>query len=203
MLDVQQISYFFPLFILGSYFANQQFRDLRSNVNGSNFLLLPASTFEKLLVILLFSVIMFFIVLTATFYLADILMVYIANTFFETNDPALKSYVVNVFTFNFLMFASDFKLNFIVLFFVVQSVFLLGAVHFKKYSFLKTFITGFVYLILFSLVFFIYRQLPGGERLDRNLKLPGWIAPLFYFVLYTIPPILWIVTYYRLKAKQV
>jgi hypothetical protein len=203
-LDAQNLTYFFTLFALGGFYANQQFRDLGSRAKGSNFLLLPASTFEKLLVSLLYAVLLFFIVVTATFYLADILMVTIANSFSLTDDPALKTYVVNVFDFIVLKFTEGFEFNLLVLFFVVQSVFLLGAVHFKKYSFLKTFITGFVsYLLLFSLAFFIYRQLPGGERPDGDVQLPGWVASAFYFVLYTITPFLWIVTYYRLKAKQV
>jgi hypothetical protein len=39
---------------------------------------------------------------------------------------------------------------------------------------------------------------------DHLVQVPGWIGEVFRFlVMYAVAPFLWIVTYYRLKEKQV
>jgi hypothetical protein len=106
-------------------------------------------------------------------------------------------------------------------FFSVQSVFLLGSVYFEKYSFLKTIICGFVgcFILFCLLLLFNEYILPGGDYPngfltsyvvhveggeDRLVQVPRWIGDVFHFlVMYGVAPFFWIVTYYRLKEKQV
>ena len=48
-----------------------------------------------------------------------------------------------------------------------------------------------------------YRVRVDGVN-DHLVQVPRWIGEVFRFmVMYTIAPFLWIVTYYRLKEKQV
>lgn len=219
--EIQTITYFFGLFGVGCFYASQYFNDLGSRPKGINLLLVPATSFEKLLCSLLYTVLLFFIVFTATYYLVDVLMVGIAKTL----PPSLKAsgmpVVVNVFDIINLPFSEDTTLNFLFFFFSVQTAFLLGSVYFEKFSFIKTVISGFVCgFILFCLVYFFNEQLlPLGDypkgfltsyrvRVDgvndRLVEIPAWIGQVLRFlVTYAIAPFLWIVTYYRLKEKQV
>ena len=44
--DFQQMTFYFGLFVLGTFYASQYYHDLGSKPKGSNFLLVPASTFS-------------------------------------------------------------------------------------------------------------------------------------------------------------
>jgi hypothetical protein len=217
---LQLLTFFFSLFAAGSFYASQYFRDLGSRSRGINFLLVPASAFEKILCSLLYTVVLFFVVFVAAFYVADILMVTIAKSFFATAAPDRERGLLNVFKAVNLPFDTNSTINVLLLFFAVQSAFLLGSVYFEKYSFIKTIISGFVvFFIIFCCIYFMYDMMPEGEyehgflttyRIDTKgendylVKIPGWIGQALYYLLtYGIAPFLWIVTYYRLKEKQV
>lgn len=218
--EAQQITFFLSLFAVGTFYASQYFRDLGSRSKGINFLLVPASSFEKLLCSLLYTVVLFFIVFVAAFYFVDVLMVAIANSL-PANEVNRKPEVINVFKILLLRFNRDSTINFLLFFFSVQSAFLLGSVYFEKYSFIKTIISGFVgCFILFCLMYFFSQELlPDGDypsgfltayRVhvdgvnDHLVQVPRWIGEVFRFlVMYAVAPFLWIVTYYRLKEKQV
>jgi hypothetical protein len=218
---VQQVTFFLSLFGVGTFYASQYFADLGSRAKGINFLLVPASAFEKLLCSLLYTVVVFFVVFTSAFYLVDILMVSIANSLPGAEKLNEKTNVINVFKVILLRFNMDSTINFLLFFFSVQSAFLLGSVYFEKYSFIKTIISGFVAgFILFCMMYFFYEHLlPRGDFYrgfltsylvhvdginDRLVQVPAWIGEVFRFmIMYAIAPFLWIVTYYRLKEKQV
>ena len=215
--EVQMITFYISLFAVGTFYASQYFSDLGSRAKGINFLLVPASAFEKLLCSLLFSVVLFFLVFLTAFYLVDILMVAIANSLKGTP----KTTVLNIFSVIVIPVNLNSTINFLLFFFSVQSAFLLGSVYFEKFSFVKTIISCFVGgFLIFLLVYFLnVKLLPEGDyplgfltsyrvRVDgindRLVQLPGWVGQLLRFlVLYTIAPFFWIVTYLRLKEKQV
>lgn len=215
--EMQMITFFLALFAVGTFYASQYFSDLGSRPKGINFLLVPASAFEKLLCSLLFTVVLFFAVFLAAFYLVDALMVAIANSFTEEQKPA----VLNIFDVVVIPVNVNTTVNFLLFFSAVQAAFLLGSVYFEKFSFIKTIISCFVVgFLVFLLVYFLSTKLlPNGDypmgfltsyRVyvdginDRLVQLPHWIGQVLRFlVLYAIAPFLWIVTYYRLKEKQV
>jgi hypothetical protein len=219
--DVQQITFFLSLFGVGTFYASQYFRDLGSRAKGINFLLVPASAFEKLLCSLLFTVVLFFVVFVTVFYLVDALMVAIANAIPAANGHAGKPAVMNVFKVILIRFNRDSTINFLLFFFSVQSVFLLGSIFFEKYSFIKTIITCFVTgFVLFCLMYFFNEVLlPKGDypsgfltsyrvhvdgMNDHLVQVPRWIGEVLRFgAMYAAAPFFWIVTYYRLKEKQV
>jgi hypothetical protein len=169
----------------------------------------------------MYTVLLFIVVFIVSFYLVDVLMVAIANNFWGGNQPAEKATVINVFKVILLEFNGDTTVNFLFFFFSVQSAFLLGSVYFEKYSFIKTIISGFVTCFtLFCLMYFFNEHLlPKGEYYkgfltsyrihvdginDRLVQVPRWIGEVFrYLAMYAIAPFLWIVTYFRLKEKQV
>jgi hypothetical protein len=205
---------------VGSFYANQYFRDLGSRAKGVNFLLVPASAFEKILCSLLYTVVLFFVVFTCAFYLVDILMVAIAKGFLMTDIPNKEKGLLNVFEASRLPLEGQSTVNVLLIFFAIQSVFLLGSVYFEKYSFIKTIISGFVvFFIVFFFIFFLNDLMPDGEyanglltayriqngdKGDYLVRIPDWLGQILYYLLmYGIAPFLWIVTYVRLKEKQV
>jgi hypothetical protein len=217
---IQMITYFFSLFVVGSFYASQYFRDLGSRSRGINFLLVPASAFEKVLCSLLYTVILFFVVFTALFYLVDVLMVSITRSFVVMDYPKGEGGILNVFESAKLPFDGKSTINILLIFFAIQSVFLLGSVYFSKYSFIKTVISGFVvFFIGFFFFYFLYEMMPNGGysngfltsylingngKDDYLVSIPSWVGKiLYYFLMYGIAPFLYIVSYFRLKEKQV
>lgn len=218
--EIQHVTFFMFLFTIGAFYSSQYFRELGSREKGSNFLLLPASTFEKVLCSLLYSVFLFFAVFTLLFYIADTLMVGVANMLPEEGRPR-KIEVANVFRVNLFSGNSAFTFNLLLFYFSIQAAFLLGSVYFHKYRFVKTIITGFAFgFFIFCLLYFLYVQLlPRGEYFEGGLtnyrvyvdgvndylvSLPKWIGEIMkYMVMYAIAPFFWLVTYFRLKEKQV
>src|SRR4029079_9839666 len=136
---LQMVTYFFTLFTIGSFYASQYFRELGSRSKGINFLLVPASTFEKVLCSLLYAVILFFVVFTAAFYLVNMLGVWVAQNFVsDIPYPAHERGILNVFETAKLHVNPETTVNILWVYFTIQSVFLLGSIYFEKYSFIKT-----------------------------------------------------------------
>jgi hypothetical protein len=217
---MQMGTYFFSLFSVGSFYANQYFRDLGSKARGINFLLVPASAFEKVLCSLLYTVVLFFVVFTSAFYLVDVLMVAIADSVFTVDISNKEKGLVNIFEAASLPFDNESGINILLVFFAIQSAFLLGSVYYAKYSFIKTIISGFVvFFIVFCFVYFLYDMMPQGnytngfltsyridnpDKDDYLVRIPRWLGQaVYYLLMYGIAPFLWIVTYVRLKEKQV
>jgi hypothetical protein len=217
---IQQYTYFFTLFAVGAFYASQFFRDLGSKSRTANFLLVPASAFEKLICGILFAIPFFFIVFTATFYIVDALMVSVANLFHPAYRGENTEMVANVFKSYGIPDGAVYYL--LLIFLVIQSWYLLGSVYFSKYSFVKTAIAQFSgMIILILLISFLndslmppgdYAELNGrfgyriieGDVQDKVVQLPYWISQLLHvIVLYGAPPVFWLVTYLRLKEKEV
>jgi hypothetical protein len=217
---MQFITFLFSLFVIGSFYASQYFRELSSRAKGINFLLVPASAFEKILCSILFNFVLFFVVFVSAFYIADFLMVTVSNSFLDSSSPENKQGLINVFQEAKLPFDGTNTINLLAVFFSIQAFFLLGSVYFEKYSFIKTVISGFlIFLALFFFIFFLFELMPNGgytsgfltsfhiqtgDNQHYLVSIPNWIGKsLFYLLMYGTAPFLWIVTYYRLKEKQV
>ena len=223
---LQEVTFFFSLFAIGSFYASQIFRDLGSRSRGINYLMVPASAMEKLLCSLTFGIVLFFLVFTAAFYLADGLMVLIANTLHPSYNIAgadgtqAKASLINIFYYSEPGPKNNINPYILLTFLVIQSLFILGSVYFEKYSFIKTAISMFVFMLIFFLLVYVFNDFlmpPGGfvkgfssyRVIEANNKevlvqLPGWIGPVLRAILmYALPPFFWIVTYFRLREKQV
>ncbi len=125
--EMQAATYFISLFVVGTFYASHYFRDLGSRARAINFLLVPASTFEKFLCSLLYTVLLFFVVFTAVFYSVDILMLSLFNSFVASTGSAAKATLVNVFKVEFFRFNEGGTIYYMPFFFSIQSVFLLGS----------------------------------------------------------------------------
>ncbi|HEU4472325.1 MAG TPA: hypothetical protein VFR58_14635 [Flavisolibacter sp.] len=203
--EIQLTTFFFSLFAVGTFYASQYFSDLGSREKGSHLLLVPASSFEKLLCSLFFTVIVFPILMIACFYLVDVSMVTIANSFSGGSISKGKSTVANIFEAELIRFNTKQTIYLLLFFFSVQSLFLLGSAYFKKYNFIKTIITGFlVFVACFFLVYVIAEHIVPEEKEDYYfLKIEKWFPTFLQALAYSTAPIAWVATYFVLKAKQV
>jgi hypothetical protein len=131
-------------------------------------------------------------------------MVSIANSISEGTPEFDKTPVVNVFNVPFIKFNDDVAINFFLLFFSVQSLFLFGSVYFKKYNFIKTIISCFVIFLLFFLLFYIIHvKLLTNKPDDYLLTQEKWLPYFLQVMAYSAAPVFWVLTYFQLKAKQV
>jgi hypothetical protein len=221
---LQHITYLFSLFIVGPFYASQFFRQLSSKSKGIDYLMVPASSLEKLLCAIFYGIILFLLVFTVAFYTVDIITVALANLFhpsYSTVDAegvSRHAHVVNIFKVpgNPVNIAYYFFLMFL----AVQSAFLLGSVYFIHYSYIKTVIGLTLACLVIALVGFYFTDLAmplegyfnppatyhvlSGDGKNKLVELPHWIgSTLKILFFYAFPPIFWVTTYFRLKEKEV
>lgn len=222
--DMQVAAYYVGLFLTGCLYASMLFNELGDSPKGISFLLLPASLLEKLLTAILFGVVLYFICYTAIFYFVDFIMVKVSNgvgsNIYEQERLGhfTPQDVANVFVTPANR-GDNFYIFFLIIYFAVQSIFMLGSIYFTKFSYIKTLISGLV--IFLVLVFFQHKIIEsfmphGGffnstvyrvfdhEKGELNVSIPAWIGIVGLFLIkYSFPPLFWIVSYFRLKEKEV
>jgi hypothetical protein len=222
-VQMQAITYYVGLFLTGCLFASVQFNDLSDGPKGISYLLLPASLLEKLLNAFLFCIVLYFICYTAVFYITDFIMVKVSNSYLAEWHAQRKGHFTPEDIVNVFVSPNTPKINLfyylLIIYFSVQSIFLLGSVYFSKYSYIKTLIWGLiVFLVLvfwehkiiesfmphgsFYKPFTLFRVYEDGK--DLMIRIPEWISSILMFLmLYSLAPVLWVVTYFRLKEKEV
>lgn len=193
-------NYAASMMIGGFIMSSLAFTDLGSSLKRSNYLVLPASTFEKFLSMWLLTSVGWVVLYTLTFWVYTLLVNPMASLLFRS------------ITFQPFEPFGEFSITVIQYYFVLQGIFLVAASHFKGYVFAKT---VFV-LVLFALVsgivaYFIMRnsflvdhECNAGrcEILDAIGVHTGWLVvkSLFWWVL---APLCWILTYLGLKETEV
>ena len=222
---LQRITFYFSAIVVGPFYASQFFRELGSKSKGTSYLMVPASSLEKLVSSLIYAIIFFPLALIAAFYIVDVLAVMIANSSHSGYDGVadqqgnvLKAEVVNLFGFERKQERQALYYGTLA-FFGIQSAALLGSIYFSQYSYIKTAI-ALTLLFLFLAWFMEYVMSgilpPGGFHNNitkygvreagqfRLVQLPAWIGDvleigLFYGATLT----LWTVSFFRLKEKEV
>ena len=228
--NMQVMTYFFGLALTGCFYGSILFAELSSGPKAMNYLIFPASHLEKLVCGLLYGVVLFFIAYTLVFYIVDIPMVMLGNSLHKSNYPgevvSQPAEIVNIF---WKPFSDDHPgtnpnphVLFILMYFAVQSAYILGSVYFPKFSFIKTTISLLLVALLLSLYLgkILQPLLPDGghyqsftsfsvfENNDFNkqkiVSLPEWTTDTITFLLkFAFAPIFWVVTYFRFKEKEV
>jgi hypothetical protein len=224
--DLQYLIYLAGLYITGCFYASALFSELGSRPKGIHFLALPASPLEKLVCLLLFGVVLLFVYYTLSFYLLDYPMVKLGNQLayerFQDhhlpNARFLGDKVLHLLQ-DQGEFHEDF-INFFIAYFPVQSAFILGSVYFPNYSFLKTTVALLVFWVVLVLVFvngfnairpeaWQDSGFAGWWQLDdlgqfNRIRLSSWVESAVGIGLkFSIPFILWVITYFRLREKEI
>jgi len=219
--SIQIVGYFLGLFGIGCLYAGQFFSPLGSKAKGAYYLLTPASALEKLLCALLYVVVIFFTAYTAVYYLADIIMIAIANSLHPYYATSPSEVPINIFyEYNWGLGDANLMYFFLLAFFAVQSVFLLGSVYFNQYGIVKTAIVLFVGFLAFAFLegYLLHKMLPNGDhhkglasyltyvnnKPDKVVQLSTLIDEVAFFLAkYAVPPFMWLVTYFRLTEKEI
>jgi magnesium-transporting ATPase (P-type) len=189
------------MFTGGLVFTSLGFKELHSPAKAYQYLTLPATTFEKLLSVWLLTSILHIIVSL----LLILILALLGNLFALAIGVGTQS-------INELLHFGVFKLVWI--YFVVQTVFLLGSCYFRKNNFLKTllalFILGMVLsiyagingVVLFhTLSFNMNDQTTSGTfRHFMQNSFPMIMHIVFY---YLTAPFFLVVSYFVLKERQV
>lgn len=224
IIFIQFATYFWGLYFIGLLYASTLFAGLNAKPQAISYLSVPASHLEKSCSAILFGVIGFFVVYTLLFYIVDIPMVHIYNGLYPAGQKNSHDavFVYNVFTAAGGIPPEREMHLFLLAFFSIQAVFILGSVYFTRYAFIKTIVA----ILLFTLVVVIFmtkvvaQNLPDSWHLNdmigwverdaqsyrpiKQVSLSGWTEALLRFGLIGgVPVFFWCVTYFRLKEKEV
>jgi len=212
-----QIAYYFlGLFLSGCLSANFLFADLRDKSKSINFLLLPASAFEKFFTTILFGVVVYLVGYTMIFYITEPIFVKLCNAMTGSHWTIFNVFRMDEYEDPFF----DNKPGLLYfLYFALHALFVAGSLYFGKYSFFKTMIVLlFLWIILVFLPFpVIAGALPVGrfngaltafEVIDFNgnrlVEMPVWFSLSFkIFSTYLVTIGLWTASYFLLKEKQI
>ncbi|MFC0514925.1 hypothetical protein ACFFGT_11975 [Mucilaginibacter angelicae] len=193
------------MLIAGCIFASTVFADMGDKRKAIPALSLPASTFEKYLVGWLYSYLVFIVVFTAVFYVVLLSLISLKHWPGHNNEV-------------FSIFQDRFSIVFII-FSLLHSISMYGAVVFEKLHFIKI---GFAFFISYALLIicntFFIKSITGlaitpaipfgllnfSERGTYYNIAPGYEQSLWVFAVMAVVVLLfWIATYFRLKEKQV
>jgi len=205
--EFHEIWYGLVLLAGGFYFTSTSFNELNRKEERMNYLAIPASIFEKFSMKLLITTLGYIISVTLIYWLFSKFIDLITLRYFDFQFD-----VFNPFGEHYLLL--------IKLYLVLQSIFILGAATFNRFSFFKTlFALGLIGLIIgtffgisLRLVFadffeslFVPRDdvtvIPSIEF--RNfMEYTAWplLQNLFWYVL---APVLWVIAYFKLKEREV
>ena len=220
-----QVSTFYVgLALTGWLFASLLFGEMAGGPKAMHYLSVPASALEKLLCAVLFATVLFTVCYVAIFYLVDMTMVQVANKVLpgwaaEKNVIYQEQAVVNVFRAPVNEDGNYYYWLFIA-FIHTQAAFLLGSIYFPAYSFVKTTVSVLLVFLFFVLYVsqVLINLLPEGTYVSpdftayslrsydyrKGIKLADWIGDTITFLFQCgWAPLLWSVTYFRLKEKEV
>jgi hypothetical protein len=203
---------FFAFFLVfgGCIYTSMVFLDLNQKDKALAILTLPVSSFERFLVIWIYSFVIFQIVFILCFYVVDVAVISIANSY----APYYERQKIIDFT------SDDTAIYYIFLYsWFLQAVAFLGSIFFNKLHFVKSALAlfGFVFILIFI------NQLLVRVIIDPNASAKVPFAELqvrdntlFYYledsasklgivgVMFLAGTLcLWAAAYFKLKEKQV
>ncbi|MEE4176944.1 MAG: hypothetical protein V2I46_05485 [Bacteroides sp.] len=196
--------FYVVLFIGGFVFTSNIFAELHSPQKSIPFLTLPVSKLERLVNAWLLTAILFPILA----FIAFSLVLLLAYLILGIPIPAGA----------FAMLWSAKALKIVILYFITQSIFLFGAVYFRKHNFLKTLLSLFViqnviglFAALVGYLLFGTFQFDGNEFVSNSSFTPGMerfftvtIVEIAKFAFYYLTvPFFLILTWFGIKERQV
>ena len=199
------------LFLIGGLYAARFFNNFYKPTNTMYYLLLPATVLEKIVSVFLLNTLYFFITTIAAYFVGNGLAYLIAISGILPAFLSISaSDCFHIFDYSF---KHTFELFYVL--FTTQAIFTLGVVYFKgNNTFLKTilvwFVFGFIFTIIGSVIlkYLLFEQIVIlGDSVNINVLFdsssPIWLNTVLQITLYLIAPFFWVVSYFRLKEKEV
>lgn len=210
------IIYMVGLFIVGTIYGSISFSVLGSKEKGQYWLSFPASHAEKLVTQILYYSVFFFLVYTGLFFIVKSAAQAYIESYVATHEYA---------SFTPMNWTGEFERNIAYViwgYFCVQTLFILGSVYFKQYSFIKTtiFVSAFLFVFIFLFVktmMFFFKDsgfqwegmemrmyhVPDNYGTYKSYKLGNWLSTFITYVfIYWWVPLFWVITWFRLKEKE-
>jgi hypothetical protein len=206
------------IYIMGFIFAAKQYKIFTYTPSGMHYLLIPATHLEKLISSILLSTVYFFGMALLTYSIGNIVGTNLLNIIFSQSTPLSWDMFSLSNTYpigNNMHFAqvSPF-VEMIIEFLTIQSIFLLGSIYFKGNAIAKTMLSIFAIILALGFIeLSLLKVLFGGMSISGDLKSLNFSSDnspaltvfgyIFKTIGYLLIPFLWVVTYFRLKEKQV
>jgi hypothetical protein len=213
---VYQVGYYFlGLFISGLLSASFLFSDLRNKPRAIALLMIPASQLEKVIVVMFFGVLVFWMGYSIVFSCIDWVFVNLSNARSRRTDEVINILTIYKYDNPFLDGPTS---GLYYLYFAVHALFALGSVYFSRYAFFKTLLIFLIFwLVFFSVPIILLQFLPPGvwvgslttyEVFDHReniiLTIPSWFGlPLYLFFCFGICAMLWLAAFFRFNEKQI
>jgi hypothetical protein len=201
------------LYISGFIFAARTFKIFNYTPGGMHYLLIPATHFEKLTTAIMLSTFYYFAMIVITYTIGTTLGTTIGNFFFESNNPIVFPLFQSVPDLYNNGHAPMSLLNKFIFFAGIQSTFMLGSVYFKGNVIGKTFLAiTAISIVLVLIEIFLLKITLNTYHLDEQMMnvsisseqtLLSAISIVSKIFAYALIPFFWIVSYFRLKEKQV
>lgn len=190
-------TYYSLFLIVGFIFSSSVFVEMHDPQKGLIYLTTPASELERFL---------------SKFLITNIFYILLAFIYFSLLTLILKG--VNGFLFGTSNGEFSFNWEFARIYFIVQSIFLFAGAYFKKHAFLKVILVWFAVSILFSFYTTIGFKLLFGNLHFQHINFDISVGNVAQFAenVYTtarfvftwiLAPYFWVMTYLRLKEKEV
>lgn len=209
------IMYLIGLFVSGSIFASMSFNMLGAKDKGIYWLSIPATHLEKLITTLFFNSILFTAVYSLCFFIVKLIAVAVLSNYTDTHDATYK--IISFGDHGFAEVSKYFLFGFV----AVQSLYVLGSVYFPRYSFIITTVIGsaLIFVFGFYMVKIGHMVEKGHWELTKVISSVGegpitgshyeyvvapWVeTALKNFALFVWAPLFWVVSWFRLKEKQI
>lgn len=188
-------SLFTAVLIVGGFiYTSTVFDDLHDPTKSFSYLTLPASNLEKFLSKLFMTTVVFIAGTAIWYYLFSLvtnLVVYFLYDFqYSSFNPFQKE-----------------VLEAVAIYVTTQSVFLLGAIYFRKYNLIQTVFCLFLMGILLAATFFSIGKMITGNlqgSFDGDNIFKGNLGEALKFIFtWVMAPWFWLITYFRLKEREV
>ena len=202
----------------GIWFASTFTNPMNSKLKRISYLVSPASNLEKYLIRWIITTVGFIVAFFVALWIADALRVAICSIKFPEadikfldisklvgpeNEAVYREYVVPKSVF----------IIFLSLYFLFQSIFILGSTFWEKASFIKTFtvmaaiITAYIFICRWTILLFYgdlqgyFNVLSSYERLNTMSEVQSMYYVSFFFAVITI--VCWILAFFRIKESEI
>src|SRR5579871_1508493 len=211
----QNISFIWGLAGGGCFLASFVFSYFSSNANGSSYLTLPASHFEKWLCGVLIAGVLYPIIFLVFYRLVDAGFVALFHNSLDPENPLYKEQYKSVYIFSF---TGRIAVKVYSTSFLLMGVALLGSLYFNRAAFIKTALVfcaicfgifGLNWLfaeLLFGNIDGAFPFRDVGVLVGKevgSVELPKKAFTIVGYVIdYAIPVLLWALTFMRLREKE-
>lgn len=212
--------FFAGLFLSGGVFASTSFNLLGNKSKGIYWLSFPASHLEKLVCMIFYNLVVFTVVYCVCFFIIEKTAVAYILHLVERDPTKYSFHRIDWSNSGRQLTEGTIIRYFIYGFIAVQALYLLGSVYFRRYSFiLTTIITVFVFFCFILLMGNLKNLLPDDYYLNmgRGFFVMNNTSPvhrvydlnhtflkvLIFLFKFIWAPFFWLVTWFRLKEKEI